>query len=186
MKRAAPALGRGTPAQADFLGERAHPLSAKPAAGQANASNASRPRLTLGLPAITPASPPTKRELAPPGPLDRLAGEPLAAWMGRLRDRGVLVPWPPCLPTEGAPLPLKIGITAELIALVGLGFVPEQIGRVMRFYTRGVDYLAALAADSSQRHGINGEPVAPVSDLHRKVALGQLSRTRRCRAEGAP
>jgi hypothetical protein len=59
-----------------------------------------------------------------------------------------LSPWPAVLPSEvGDPIrPLKIGVRADLAILLPDGEAHEVLSRVLRRYTRGREYLAALAA----------------------------------------
>ena len=88
-----------------------------------------------------------------------------------LRER--LSPWPAVLPSEvGDPIrPLKIGVHADLEALLPDGEAHEVLGRVLRRYTRGRAYLTALAAPDARRHDLAGNPVEPVAEEH-KIHFG--------------
>jgi hypothetical protein len=125
-----------------------HPDNPSVASRQAR-PNAASPKLSLALSAA--ASKP-----APPGPLDRRAGETPAAWVRGLRDGGLLDPWPACLPCEDDPLPLEIGIDEALRALAAPWAHPGQVAHVIRHYTRSRAYLAALAAPNARLHVLGG------------------------------
>ena len=59
--------------------------------------------------------------------------------------------WPAVLPAEvGDPIrPLKIGVRSDLAVLLPDNEAHEVLSRVLRRYTRGREYLAALAAPDS-------------------------------------
>ena len=80
-----------------------------------------------------------------------------------------LFPWPAVLPSEvGDPIrPLKIGVRADLAALLPDGEAHEVLSRVLRRYTRGREYGAALAAPDALRHDLAGNPVEPVAEEHK-------------------
>ena len=80
-----------------------------------------------------------------------------------------LSPWPVVLPSEvGDPIrPLKIGMRADLAALLPDGEAHEVLSRVLRRYARGREYLAALAAPDALRHDLAGNPVEPVAEEHK-------------------
>ena len=80
-----------------------------------------------------------------------------------------LFPWPAVLPSEvGDPIrPLKIGVRADLAVLLPDGEAHEVLSRVLRRYTRGREYLAALAASDALRHDLAGNPVEPVAEEHK-------------------
>jgi hypothetical protein len=84
-----------------------------------------------------------------------------------------LSPWPAVLPSAvGDPIrPLKIGVRADLAALLPDGAAHEVLSRVLRRYARGREYLAALAAPDAMRHDLAGNPVEPVAEEHR-IHLG--------------
>jgi hypothetical protein len=77
--------------------------------------------------------------------------------------------WPAVLPSEvGDPIrPLKIGVRSDLAALLPDDKAHEVLGRVLRRYTRGREYLAALAAPDALRHDLAGAPVEPVAEEHK-------------------
>src|SRR3954462_13161976 len=80
-----------------------------------------------------------------------------------------LSPWPVVLPSEvGDPIrPLKIGVRADLAALLPDGEAHEVLSRVLRRYARGREYVAALAASDALRHDLVGNPVEPVAEEHK-------------------
>ena len=77
--------------------------------------------------------------------------------------------WPAVLPSEvGDPIrPLKIGVRSDLAVLLPDGEAHEVLSRVLRRYTRGREYLAALAAPDALRHNLAGNPVEPVAEEHK-------------------
>ena len=83
-----------------------------------------------------------------------------------------LSPWPTVLPSEvGDPIrPLKIGVRADLAALLADGEAHEVLSRVLRRYTKAWEYVAALAAPGAMRHDLAGNPVAPVAEEHKLPA----------------
>ena len=80
-----------------------------------------------------------------------------------------LSPWPAALPSAvGDQIrPLKIGVHTDLAALLPDGEAHEVLGRVLRRYTRGREYLTALAAPDALRHDLAGTPVEPVAEEHK-------------------
>src|SRR3954451_12122947 len=80
-----------------------------------------------------------------------------------------LSPWPAVLPAEvGDPIrPLKIGVYADLVALLPDGEAHEVLSQVLRRYTRGRAYVAALVAPDAMRHDLAGNPVEPVAEEHK-------------------
>jgi sRNA-binding protein len=80
-----------------------------------------------------------------------------------------LSPWPAVLPAEvGDPIrPLKIGVRSDLAVLLPDGEAHEVLSRVLRRYTRGREYVTALAAPDAMRHDLAGNPVEPVAEEHR-------------------
>jgi hypothetical protein len=78
-------------------------------------------------------------------------------------------PWPAVLPSEvGNPIrPLKIGVRADLAALLPDGEARTVLSRVLRRYTRSTQYLAAIAAPDAVRHDLAGNPVGPVAEEHK-------------------
>src|SRR4051812_31190699 len=77
--------------------------------------------------------------------------------------------WPAVLPSKvGDPIrPLKIGVRADLAVLLPDGEAHEVLGRVLRRYTRGREYLAALAAPDALRHDLASTPIEPVAEEHK-------------------
>ena len=72
-------------------------------------------------------------------------------------------------------LPLMVGAAAAFEARypgVDRGTAGAWLGRLCR-YSR---YLFALSADGAMRHDLDGLPVAPVSDEHRKRAVAMRSK----------
>jgi hypothetical protein len=80
-----------------------------------------------------------------------------------------LSPWPAGLPSKvGDPIrPLKIGVRADLAVLLPDGEAHEVLSRVLRRYTRGREYGAALAAPDALRHDLAGNPVEPATRSNR-------------------
>jgi sRNA-binding protein len=80
-----------------------------------------------------------------------------------------LFPWPAVLPSAvGDPIrPLKIGVRADLAVLLPDGEAHEVLSQVLRRYTRGREYGAALAAPDALRHDLAGNPVEPVAEEHK-------------------
>ena len=58
----------------------------------------------------------------------------------------------------------KIGVRADLTVLLPDGEAHEVLSRVLRRYTRGREYVAALAAPDAMRHDLAGNPVEPVAE----------------------
>lgn len=74
------------------------------------------------------------------------------------------------------PRPLKVGITAELMADVetrGLPFTLEMLKSSLAIYTNRIDYLRALA-DGCQRIGLDGNPAGEPTEEQRARARKQL------------
>ena len=80
-----------------------------------------------------------------------------------------LSPCPVVLPSEvGDPIrPLKIGVRADLAVLLPDSEAHEVLSQVLRRYTRGREYGAALAAPDALRHDLAGNPVEPVAEEHK-------------------
>lgn len=72
------------------------------------------------------------------------------------------------------PQPLKVGITAELMADVetrGLPFTLEMLKSSLALYTNRIDYVRALA-DGCQRIGLDGNPAGePTEEQRAESAL---------------
>jgi sRNA-binding protein len=60
--------------------------------------------------------------------------------------------------------PFKIGIGSEIEALLKSDAALPELRKALRRYTRSAGYLLAMAQPDANRHGINGEPVEPVSE----------------------
>jgi len=81
------------------------------------------------------------------------------------------------LPVIADGKPLAIGVKQHLLELAKsgtLGLSCEQLVKVMRLHCGSARYLKALANDGSYRHDLDGNPVEPVSDEHRRYACQQL------------
>ena len=92
---------------------------------------------------------------------------------------------PAVLVTEvGEPVrPLKVGARGELIALTRPHLAHHHLHRALRRYTRAVPYLLACLKDGAMRHDLDGDPIEPISEEHRKLARADLAERRRLRAE---
>ena len=101
-----------------------------------------------------------------PDEIDRTLG---GRWPGRLRQ----------LFEPLAPRPLAIGITRQIVAELKLDrpAARELKWRLAQWTSRPA-YLEALIWPESQRYGLDGEPVSPVSPEHREAARKQLQRFR--------
>ncbi len=87
--------------------------------------------------------------------------------------------WPEVLPRtpDDEPLPLKVGIYDELVALLpDDSDTRRAFRRAMGKYARSFRYLDAVASDSAMRHDIDGNSVGPVSELDRHSASLELYR----------
>lgn len=76
------------------------------------------------------------------------------------------------------PQPLKVGITAELMADVetrGLPFTLEMLKSSLALYTNRIDYVRAVA-DGCQRIGLDGNPAGEPTEEQRTRARKQLRR----------
>jgi hypothetical protein len=63
------------------------------------------------------------------------------------------------------PRPLMVGIGLPIVeAGQAAGFKRAHIGRARWFHVSRGRYLEALAAEGAMRHGLDGEPVEPVSE----------------------
>jgi sRNA-binding protein len=73
--------------------------------------------------------------------------------------------------------PLKIGIGIDI--LVGLDGEPvskNTIRNALQWWTGAPIYLRALGAQGAMRHGLDGEPVGPVSEHDREMAVQMLGK----------
>jgi ProQ/FINO family len=73
---------------------------------------------------------------------------------------------------------LKIGVRADLAALLPDGEAHEVLSRVLRRYARTREYVAALAAPDAMRHDLAGNPVEPVAEEH-KIHFGSKAKAAR-------
>jgi sRNA-binding protein len=92
--------------------------------------------------------------------------------------RGVLRPWPVCLPIQHGDriLPLMIG---AMDALAGYVYSPADLAvleAALDAYVRSDRYLCALCELGAKRHDLAGRPVAPVAADHAAVARHKLRR----------
>ncbi|HEY8126213.1 MAG TPA: ProQ/FINO family protein [Methylocystis sp.] len=78
--------------------------------------------------------------------------------------------WPKSL---GAFVPLKGTIHADMAA--ELPGHDAGLAAVLAIHTNSTRYLRSVAAEGSQRHDLNGEPVAPVSPACREQAAVELA-----------
>jgi sRNA-binding protein len=58
-------------------------------------------------------------------------------------------------------------VHSDLAVLLPDGEAHEVLSRVLRRYTRGREYLAALAAPDAMRYDLAGTPVEPVAEEHK-------------------
>jgi sRNA-binding protein len=100
----------------------------------------------------------------------------LAPLLDRLPEGVALFPRTPGHPV----LPLAIG-TAK--GLVELGVPADIVADVIRGYTRHPAYLRALARPGAMRHGLDAQPVEPVSEEHARYAVLSLEAIKRRRRE---
>lgn len=87
--------------------------------------------------------------------------------------RPMLKSWPPVLPAKvGDPVrPLAIGIDKDLRALMGPppSDAHAIMARRLRRYAGSIQYKMAIAEPGSHRHAIDGTPVEPVAEEHRRL-----------------
>jgi hypothetical protein len=75
------------------------------------------------------------------------------------------------------PLPLALGIGKEVRAAASLSW--SLCDNVLDHWTGRPAYIAAIAADGSRRHNLDGTESGAVSDLHRERAAKLLKRVTR-------
>lgn len=111
----------------------------------------------------------TKREHqaepARPTPLQRLAA--------------VLDPLPPVFAGRW-PKPLAIGLGKDLLAVAPIG-TRSRLRFALKCWTRMPSYQAQLCRPGAMRHGLDGEPVEPVSEEHAQHARRKRAASRRAR-----
>lgn len=109
----------------------------------------------------------------PPGPMADAKPLPLTKKQRRRKARLDASRWLranfPAL--FAAPKPFALGAGRALVKTgIAGGKSRQAIGAAIHFYVHSKGYLTALAAEGSARHGLNGEPVEPVSAEHRAEA----------------
>lgn len=73
------------------------------------------------------------------------------------------------------PRPLAIGVDRQIRDALGGRYRRKAIGRVLAWWTRLPEYIAAVAA-GGQRINLDGSNAGDVSEAHRKKAVEQLTR----------
>ena len=79
------------------------------------------------------------------------------------------------------PVPLKIGVHEELIALTAGEFMPDEIGAALRLWVRQPGYQKAVAA-GGPRYGLDGSPAGAVADTEQAVAAKLVKQAERRQA----
>jgi sRNA-binding protein len=100
--------------------------------------------------------------------------------------------WPAVFPTTEAPAikPLAISTRQALRArlVVPDGMTQDEVLRAInatvRAYVRSPGYLLAMSQPDSQRHDLDGNPVEPVSDQHRRDAQAGFEHHRKMKSLG--
>jgi sRNA-binding protein len=85
-----------------------------------------------------------------------------------VRRDAVLKCWRQMYPAFREPLPLAIGIHAELIAAETEA--KHIVAKALAYWTRRLAYLEALADPTRRRHDLNGQVVGEVTDKQRRAA----------------
>jgi len=120
-------------------------------------------RSILKLPQKSPAaSPPTRKQVAD----------------NRAKKMAEVIDWLRTLPCCKTVQPLAIGIHARLSHLrsrTGTRISVSSLRRALKWWTAQRSYIAALAADGSQRVDVDGQIVGPVSEAHRTLARSMLA-----------
>jgi sRNA-binding protein len=76
----------------------------------------------------------------------------------------------------GAGVPLKVGVSHELVALAGdIGLSPKQIKNALRYLTNTRHYIEQLCAPDSVRVDLEGDVVSSVTDEQRTQAVEKLN-----------
>jgi sRNA-binding protein len=125
---------------------------------------------------------------------------PITATPGRIASFDRLRPyfdlWPAVFPTTEAPAikPLAISTRQALRArlVVPDGMTQDEVLRAInatvRAYVRSPGYLLAMSQPDSQRHDqrhdLDGNPVEPVSDQHRRDAQAGFEHHRKMKTQG--
>jgi sRNA-binding protein len=123
---------------------------------------------------------------------------PITATPGRIASFDRLRPyfdlWPAVFPTTEAPAikPLAISTRQALRArlVVPDGMTQDEVLRAVnaatRAYVRSPGYLLTMSQPDSQRHDLDGQPVEPVTDQHRRDAQAGVEHHRKMKAQGLP
>jgi len=74
-----------------------------------------------------------------------------------------------------SPVPLAIGISAEVLAALDGAAEPWLMGLALRVYTNRADYLRCLIEPGAMRHGLDGNVTKPVSEEHQADARERLT-----------
>lgn len=93
----------------------------------------------------------------------------------RQRLEALLSPLPPVF-TAWPPKPLAIGLGKALVAEQPVG-TRSRLRFALAVWARSPAYQAQLCRPGAMRHGLDGEPVGPVSEEH-----AQHARRKRCSA----
>lgn len=88
--------------------------------------------------------------------------------------------WPKSL---GAFVPLSTTIHADMAAQ--LPGHDAGLAAVLVIHTNSTRYLRGVAAEGSQHHDLNGEPVAPVSHACREQAAAELAMREKMKTRNA-
>ena len=88
-----------------------------------------------------------------------------SAWPSILLPPGITVP--------SHPKPMAVGIRQRLRAILPNGN-KVRLKDVLTAWCQQPSYLRALAAPGAMRHGPDGQPTEPVSELHREQAIDKL------------
>jgi sRNA-binding protein len=87
------------------------------------------------------------------------------------------------------PKPLKLKIHEDLLPLIQReGFSFRSWKGFVRWYVNRAPYQEALATSGSKRYDLEGNPVEPVTDEHRQIAISRLygeEFLRKCEQEAA-
>jgi hypothetical protein len=141
-------------------------------------------RPILRLPRRVPAAVPVAT-IPPPQPAQRPGADP-GKPTGDLARSGQALPvtapalvaarWLRTLPAFDRPRrPLAIGIHRDLIAVAPEGISARSLRKALADWTRHHAYQSALAEPGSARIGLDGNPVAPVTEAHRAHVAALLA-----------
>jgi hypothetical protein len=132
-------------------------------------------------PAAAAAPAARRRRARIPWPDDWRPGWNRAELQAQLRELVELV-YPVFLLDQ--PVPLTLGADKWLLEVAKPGCEPRILPWLIR-WCRTSSYLRALAREGAMRHGPDGHPVEPVSDVHRLSACRQCERRQARRAARA-